>query len=94
MRTYRNPAWYNVTLTLVIICGIGGTAAAQWLSLPLPGTPRTADGKPNLNAPAPQDASRQAGSVRHLESGHHAVQRQPAARRDGGADAAVGGRIL
>ena len=55
MRTYRNPAWCGAMLTLVIICGIGGTAAAQWLSLPLPGTPRTADGKPNLNAPAPKD---------------------------------------
>ena len=53
MRTYRNPAWCGAMLALVIICGIGGTAAAQWLSLPLPGTPRTADGKPNLNAPTP-----------------------------------------
>jgi hypothetical protein len=26
---------------------------AQWLNLPTPGIPRTADGKPNLNAPAP-----------------------------------------
>jgi hypothetical protein len=31
-------------------------AAAQWVSLPLPGTPRLADGKPNLNAPAPKTA--------------------------------------
>src|SRR5207253_2821098 len=43
-------------LALAITCGIGGTAAAQWLSLPLPGTPRTADGKRNLNAPAPHTA--------------------------------------
>ena len=33
-----------------------GTAAAQWVSLPLPGTPRAADGKPNLNAPTPHTA--------------------------------------
>src|SRR5271169_5015185 len=26
---------------------------AQWLDLPTPGIPRTADGKPNLKAPAP-----------------------------------------
>ncbi len=32
-------------------------SAAQWISLPLPGTPRTADGKPNLAAPAPKLAS-------------------------------------
>jgi hypothetical protein len=29
---------------------------AQWLRLPLPGTPRTADGKPNLAAPTPKTA--------------------------------------
>jgi hypothetical protein len=28
--------------------------AAQWLNYPTPGTPRTADGKPNLSAPAPR----------------------------------------
>jgi hypothetical protein len=29
----------------------------QWLNHPTPGIPRTADGKPNLSAPAPRDAS-------------------------------------
>ena len=29
---------------------------AQWLHLPTPGIPRTADGKPNLKAPAPRTA--------------------------------------
>ena len=29
-------------------------AAAQWLDRPWPGIPRTADGKPNLTAPAPR----------------------------------------
>jgi hypothetical protein len=29
---------------------------AQWLHLPTPGIPRTADGKPNLTAPAPRTA--------------------------------------
>ena len=43
-------------LVLALICAIGGTATAQWLSLPLPGTPRTSDGKPNLNAPTPRAA--------------------------------------
>jgi len=32
------------------------TAAAQWLNYPTPGIPRTADGKPNLSAPAPRTA--------------------------------------
>src|SRR5262245_26124972 len=30
------------------------TIQAQWLKIPLPGTPRTKDGKPNLTAPAPR----------------------------------------
>lgn len=30
--------------------------SAQWLSYPTPGIPRTADGKPNLTAPAPKMA--------------------------------------
>src|SRR6266852_9652579 len=29
---------------------------AQWLNHPAPGIPRTADGKPNLTAPAPRSA--------------------------------------
>ena len=31
-------------------------AAAQWLNYPTPGIPRTADGKPDLTAPAPRTA--------------------------------------
>jgi hypothetical protein len=30
--------------------------SAQWLNHPTPGIPRTADGKPNLAAPAPRTA--------------------------------------
>jgi len=30
--------------------------SAQWLEYPTPGVPRTADGKPNLSAPAPRTA--------------------------------------
>ena len=41
----------RATIVLFLMCGI---ASAQWLNLPLPGTPRTADGKPNLAAPAPR----------------------------------------
>ena len=32
------------------------SAVAQWLNYPTPGIPRTADGKPNLTAPAPKTA--------------------------------------
>ena len=31
-----------------------GICGAQWLNYPAPGIPRTTDGKPNLNAPAPR----------------------------------------
>ena len=40
----------NVFLAL----GLAATAQAQWIKLPLPDTPRTPDGKPNLTAPAPR----------------------------------------
>ncbi|MGH7339193.1 MAG: hypothetical protein ACREKH_01755, partial [Candidatus Rokuibacteriota bacterium] len=39
--------------TLVFIAS-AMPAAAQWLDRPWPGIPRTADGKPNLAAPAPR----------------------------------------
>jgi len=39
---------------LFMIFMAGGSAGAQWLKIPLPGTPRTPDGKPNLTAPAPK----------------------------------------
>src|SRR6185436_12827605 len=55
MRSHH-PALRGPMLVLAMVCVIGGTAAAQWLSLPLPGTPRTPDGKPNLNAPTPRAA--------------------------------------
>jgi hypothetical protein len=37
-----------------LICATAGTTAAQWFSIPLPGTPRTPGGKANLNAPVPR----------------------------------------
>ena len=39
--------------TLVLVAGTM-PAGAQWLERPWPGIPRTADGKPNLTAPAPR----------------------------------------
>ena len=56
MQTYRIAAWRGAMLALVVLFATGSPAVAQWLSLPLPGTPRTADGKPNLTAPAPRTA--------------------------------------
>ena len=39
-----------------IILGMSCAALAQWVNLALPNTPRTADGKPDLAAPAPKAA--------------------------------------
>ena len=44
------------TLTLMVVCVIGAPVAAQWLKEPTRGIPRTADGKPDLSAPAPRAA--------------------------------------
>src|ERR1700757_5013079 len=41
---------------LIVLLGTSATAVAQWLSLPLPGTPRTPDGTPNMNAAPPRTA--------------------------------------
>src|SRR5689334_6006788 len=40
--------WPALMLTTVV--------SAQWLNYPTPGIPRTADGKPDLSAPAPKTA--------------------------------------
>ena len=43
-------------LLLVTLVISAAPAAAQWLNYPTPDLPRTADGKPNLAAPAPRTA--------------------------------------
>src|SRR6266849_238758 len=50
---------YNLTrmrkqVLPALLVMLGTAAHAQWLNLPTPGIPRTADGKPNLTAPAPR----------------------------------------
>jgi hypothetical protein len=50
----RGPARLAYLLAAIAVASSAGFA--QWLQLPLPGTPRTKDGKPNLAAPAPRTA--------------------------------------
>jgi hypothetical protein len=50
----RGLAAIVAATTVVAICG--PAANAQWLKYKTPGIPRTADGKPNLTAPAPRTA--------------------------------------
>jgi hypothetical protein len=42
-----------VALAIALVCS-SGVALGQWLHLPTPDVPRTADGKPNLFAPSPR----------------------------------------
>src|SRR6478735_533480 len=41
-----------LTACLILV----GSASAQWITIKLPRTPRTADGKPNLSGPVPRAA--------------------------------------
>ncbi len=53
--TYKfilRPAFHLIALFPALT--FSGTAAAQWLTYPTTGVPRTPDGKPNLAAPAPR----------------------------------------
>lgn len=39
---------------MAVLFLMAGSVSAQWLRIPLPGTPRTPDGRPDLTAPAPR----------------------------------------
>ena len=46
----------NAALLVATVFALSTHLHAQWLNHPTPGVPRTADGKPNLNAPTPRTA--------------------------------------
>jgi hypothetical protein len=46
----------QATTLAALLCVLGAGLSAQWLTYPTAGVPRTADGKPNLSAPAPRAA--------------------------------------
>ena len=46
----------NAHLIVVFTAALSAPGAGQWLNQPTVGIPRTADGKPNLSAPAPRTA--------------------------------------
>ena len=73
MKLYPSSAWHSGILAIVIVWATGGTATAQWLSIELPGTPRTADGQPDLNAPAPRlaDGTPDHSGIWRLDRSHH-----------------------
>jgi hypothetical protein len=47
---------YGGMLGLLLVGLLSAPLGAQWLNTPTPGIPRTADGKPDLSAPAPKSA--------------------------------------
>ena len=49
----KSQAHRTIATGLALAALLGRPVFAQWLRTPTPGVPRTADGKPNLNAPAP-----------------------------------------
>jgi hypothetical protein len=57
MRTPTGSVLGTLAGSIIFLSGILSLpASAQWLNYPTPGIPRTADGKPNLSAPAPRTA--------------------------------------
>ncbi len=46
----------TISAIAVLTVALSAPLGAQWLNRPTPGIPRTADGKPNLAAPAPRTA--------------------------------------
>jgi hypothetical protein len=44
----------KTALSVIVLCIMVAPVTAQWLHHPTPGIPRSADGKPNLMAPAPR----------------------------------------
>src|SRR5579864_8826191 len=44
----------RIWIAVLALLALAGGAPAQWVSYPTAGTPRTKDGKPNLNAPTPR----------------------------------------
>jgi hypothetical protein len=46
----------RLLVTVAALAALATPVAAQWLNYPTPGIPRTADGTPNLKAPAPRTA--------------------------------------
>ncbi len=45
---------HSITTGILILFVMFGTASGQWVDVPLPGIPRTSDGKPNLAAAVPK----------------------------------------
>src|SRR5262245_61886007 len=71
----------RIRLVVAATLAMSASLSAQWLKYPTPGVPRTADGKPNLSAPAPRlaDGRPDLSGVWQLETNASAAADYPAA---------------
>jgi hypothetical protein len=56
-RCSAEPGPRTLAIGVVLVCALASPAGAQWLHVPQAGTPRAADGKPDLTAPAPRTSA-------------------------------------
>jgi len=56
MRIFTNMPRHGIGSLIVLLLTMSVNGSAQWIKIPLPGTPRTANGAPDLNAPTPKAA--------------------------------------
>src|SRR5262249_40953851 len=54
LNMWNRAALRPLSLTAAFVVCLSGVAFAQWLNYPTAGVPRTADGKPDMSAPAPR----------------------------------------
>jgi hypothetical protein len=63
----RTPTKRPVTaICVAAVCALTAPALGQWVNVPQAGTPRTADGKPDLTAPVQRTPDRKTRPVRDL----------------------------
>src|ERR1700760_3896907 len=55
-RAACKTGWTLAVAALAVSCGGAHPLSAQWVNYPTAGVPGTADGKPDLSAPAPRAA--------------------------------------
>ena len=82
-----------VMAAVILVVTWPTSLAAQWISLPLPNTPRTAESAPDLTAPAPTTDGGQpdlSGNLEDSEGYQHADRKPGTSSRTNGVFPATG----